>query len=175
MSSVPDAWNKQVEYTWREFFNPPASIPHIGIVKLGRKLEEKYGREKAFKILDEVSADLTEESIVQLVGDRQVESFKDALEAFSNMVALPEFKIAHETEVVELTESKRVVNVKKCIWSDAFRGMDAGDIGFIWACKQDYVLASTISPKFKLHRTKTLMQGHDCCIFSWYWEEDKDA
>ena len=172
MSSKPDAWNKPAEYTWWEFFNPPADLPHIGIVKLSRKLEELFGKEKGHEIIDKVRANMTEESIAQLIGDRQIESFKDALSVFSSILGRPEFQIAHESEVVEVTDSKRVSNVYRCIWADAFRGMDAGDLGFIWACKQDHVLASTISPNFKLNRTKTLMQGHDCCNFTWYWEED---
>ena len=170
MSSVPESWNRQADYTWREYFNPSFNIPHTGVVALARRLMDEFGKEKAYKILDEVASNLSKEYF-SLFGKTNVESFQDALEVFGRMLELPEFKIAHETEVVELTDSKRVVNVKKCIWADAFQNMGAGDIGYIWTCKPDYLLASHIHPNFRLLRTKTLMQGYDCCNFTWYWEE----
>jgi hypothetical protein len=80
---------------------------------------------------------------------------------------------AHEMEVVERSLTRSVSNVRKCIWAEAFRSQGAADIGYPWKCKQDYALASAIHPRFKMKRTKTLMQGDDCCDFTWYWEEDE--
>ena len=82
------------------------------------------------------------------------------------------FEGAHEMEVVERSPNRSVSNIRKCIWAETFRSLGAADIGYLWECKQDYVLASTIHPRFKMKRTKTLMQGDDCCDFTWYWEEE---
>jgi hypothetical protein len=173
MSSIPSNWNEKADITWREYFNPPWMLPHIGIVKLGKALEEKYGKERSHRILDEVSGNLCEEVISRIKGDDVVESFQDAMDVLGKFLnTYPEFEIAHESEVIEVTDSKSVLNIKKCIWADAFRSMDAQEIGFIWNCKQDFRLASSINPRFKLKRSKTLMQGDDCCNFTWYWEEE---
>jgi hypothetical protein len=148
-------------------------LPHIGIVKLGESLEKKYGKVRAHQILDEVSGKLCEEVISQIKGDDLVESFQDAREVLRKFMGnIPGSEIAHESEVIELTDSKSVTNIKKCIWADAYRNMNAQEIGYIWNCKQDFKIASSIDPRFKIKQSKTLMQGNDRCDFTWYWEEE---
>jgi hypothetical protein len=41
--------------------------------------------------------------------------------------------------------------------------MNAADIGFATVCFTDYATAAAFNPKLKMIRSKTLMQGHDCC------------
>ena len=54
MSSEPAEWDDKVEMTWREYFNPPWHLPHIGIVRLARRMEEELGKERAHEIISEV-------------------------------------------------------------------------------------------------------------------------
>jgi hypothetical protein len=65
--------------------------------------------------------------------------------------------------VVEDTPKAFEVKVTECLWAKTFRSMNAGDIGFATICCPDYASASGFNPKLKLIRSKTLMQGHDCC------------
>jgi hypothetical protein len=65
--------------------------------------------------------------------------------------------------VVEDTPKAFEVKVTECLWAKTFRSMNAGDIGFATICYPDYASASGFNPKLKLIRSKTLMQGHDCC------------
>jgi hypothetical protein len=44
-----------------------------------------------------------------------------------------------------------------------FREEDAAGMGYAAICYPDYAVASGFNPKLKLVRTKTLMQGHECC------------
>jgi len=57
-SDIPSEWNEKVDITWKEYFNPPWMMPHIGIVKLARRLEQELGKEKAHKIVGEVAYEL---------------------------------------------------------------------------------------------------------------------
>jgi hypothetical protein len=65
--------------------------------------------------------------------------------------------------VVEDSPKAFEVKVTECLWAKTFRGMNAADIGFATICFPDYAAASAFNPKLKMIRTKTLMQGHDCC------------
>ncbi len=44
-----------------------------------------------------------------------------------------------------------------------FREEGAADIGYAGICHPDFAAASGFNPKIKLIRSKTLMQGDDCC------------
>ena len=50
------------------------------------------------------------------------------------------------------------------------REEDALDLGYACVCHADFGLPVGINPKLKLIRTKTLMQGHDCCNHRYVWE-----
>ena len=51
-----------------------------------------------------------------------------------------------------------------------FREANASDIGYGTLCYWDYGVAEGFSPKIWFTRTKTLMQGHDCCNSRNEWE-----
>jgi len=72
-------------------------------------------------------------------------------------------------EVVE--DSKHVFEMKitECLTEVVFREMDALDFGYACVCHADFGLPVGINPKLKLIRTKTLMQGHDCCNHRYVW------
>ena len=65
--------------------------------------------------------------------------------------------------IVEDSPKAFEVKVTECLWAKTFRGMNAADIGFATVCFPDYAVASAFNPKLKMIRSKTLMQGHDCC------------
>jgi hypothetical protein len=65
--------------------------------------------------------------------------------------------------IVEDTPKVFEIKVTECLWAKTFRGMNAADIGFATVCFPDYASASAFSPTLKMVRSKTLMQGHDCC------------
>jgi hypothetical protein len=62
-------------------------------------------------------------------------------------------------------EDRLEYTVTECLWAKTFREADAAEIGYAGVCYQDYPLAKAFNPEFKLVRTKTLMEGHDCCNF----------
>lgn len=68
------------------------------------------------------------------------------------------------------TEKSAEWKVTECLFADTFREMDAADIGYATQCYPDFAAAATATPKCKLFRTKTLMQGHDYCDFRYVWE-----
>ncbi|KPK79151.1 MAG: hypothetical protein AMS25_13635 [Gemmatimonas sp. SM23_52] len=73
-------------------------------------------------------------------------------------------------EIVEDTDQAFEVKVTECLWAKTFREAQAGEIGYATVCYQDYASAEGFNPKLSMVRTKTLMQGDDCCNHRWLWE-----
>ena len=71
-----------------------------------------------------------------------------------------------------LTDTENVLEIKytECLYAKTFREADAGDIGYVALCYQDYPWTKQFNPNLKLIREKTLMQGDDCCHFKWTME-----
>jgi hypothetical protein len=73
-------------------------------------------------------------------------------------------------EIVEDKEKSFEIKVTECLWAKTFRDARAGDIGYATICFQDYAMCQGFSPKLKMIRDKTLMQGHEYCNHRWVWE-----
>lgn len=74
-------------------------------------------------------------------------------------------------DVVEDTEHAVEVRVRECLWSEVFRAMGAADVGFVFVCQPDFTMCQGFNPQIRLERTRTLMQGHDCCDHRWVWQD----
>jgi hypothetical protein len=65
--------------------------------------------------------------------------------------------------VEDQTPNRLKMRVTRCIWADEMRKHDAADIGFVFHCCWDYGFCLGLNPAMRFTRTKTLMQGDDCC------------
>ena len=74
-------------------------------------------------------------------------------------------------EIVEDSKHAFEMKITECLTEVVFREMDAADLGYACVCHADFGLPVGINPKLKLIRTKTLMQGHDCCNHRYVWGE----
>jgi hypothetical protein len=74
---------------------------------------------------------------------------------------------SHEWEKLEDTEVRQAYRFTRCAWADIFRELGAADIGF-WICANDGPAAQAFNPAIHFERTKTLMEGDDCCDHV-YW------
>lgn len=73
-------------------------------------------------------------------------------------------------EILEFTEKVVELKYTECICATIFREVIASDIGYAAICHGDFAVAQGFNPKIKLIRTKTLMQGDDCCNHRYVWE-----
>lgn len=53
--------------------------------------------------------------------------------------------------------------VTKCPFADAARATNNVEWGLICQCNEDFDLVQGFNPDMGFKRTKTLMEGHDCC------------
>jgi hypothetical protein len=73
---------------------------------------------------------------------------------------------------VELESADRLaLHMTDCLWVNVFKALNATDVDYIMCCHPDFATAQAAHPNIKLKRTKTLMQGDDCCDRRWCWEE----
>jgi hypothetical protein len=70
---------------------------------------------------------------------------------------------SHEWTKVEDSDTRQAYRFTRCMWADAFRELEADDIGYWVLCQGDAAMASSFNPLIGFSRTKTLMMGDDCC------------
>jgi hypothetical protein len=125
-----------------------------------KAMREDMGDNETIRVLNMSSKALGEQ-----VGKRQAESVSDT--TFENFVAGFRQMITGNNltgEVVEDTEEVFALRITECIWPEVLGevGLD-GEIGHATVCNMDYHWPPAFNPAFKMERSTTLMQGHDCC------------
>jgi len=131
-----------------------------GLFPLIRTLRQELNDPEAIRLLN-----LSSEEIGRQQGIAHAESVPDT--SFETFVSAFRQMISGNSltgEVVEETETAFGLKVTECIWATVFREAGlAGDIGHAAVCNMDYSWPPAFNPDFKMERSKTLMQGHDCC------------
>jgi hypothetical protein len=73
------------------------------------------------------------------------------------------YKTILTIEVIENREDLVKWKIKECLNAKVFRELDAAEIGYATLCHGDEAWAKAFNPNIQFTRTKTLMEGHDCC------------
>jgi hypothetical protein len=126
----------------------------------------------------EFGEDNFSEAVRKVISERALESGQDTANRLpSNDLA--SFKAAGELgyfgkhvltlEFVEATPQAFEVRITECLWAKTFREMGAAEIGYSLICHRDYAECQGFNPRITLVRSKTLMQGDDCCNHRYVW------
>jgi hypothetical protein len=170
MGSDNPKWKEKVDVTWEEYFNPPAATPHKGLVAIVRELENEIGKEKTHEILSRV-ANKRETQRIRTPKGSPDDIFKEWVRL--NTPSNSYMQHAINPVVIESTNRRHSIRISDCLWAKTFRELDAEDIGYLWTCKTDFATTKAFHPDIVMIREKSLMQGDDCCEFTWYWKEDE--
>jgi hypothetical protein len=73
--------------------------------------------------------------------------------------------------IIEYRAKTVEIKVTECLSAKTFRDANAADIGYACLCYANYAASQAFNPKIKLIRSKTLMQGDNCCNHRWVLEE----
>lgn len=68
-------------------------------------------------------------------------------------------------DVLEQTATTYFFNVVRCPYYEKYRELGLTDLGVALSCCRDEPFARGLHPRLRLVRTKTLMEGADCCDF----------
>lgn len=122
---------------------------------LFRLLVDRFGRE----VLDVVSKHTREQTKVRLeeanVEHRDLNAVMELL--WDQMIDGIEF------EVLERTPEVLKLSVSKCLFANEMAKLDATGIGDAFYCAYDLGFCQGLNPDIKFTRTKSLMNGNDCC------------
>jgi hypothetical protein len=129
---------------------------YIGILK---QLEKDIGKQKLLELLKKASF---AENVA--LGKRLSPRIK-SLRAFAGPFRDENSGVGQTIirEIIEDSESAFEMKITECLTEVIFRKSDALDLGYACVCHADFGLPEGLDIGIKLIRTKTLMQGHDCC------------
>jgi hypothetical protein len=152
--------------SWQEVF---AFTFHYYYIPVMQKMADELGRETFLEKLKKASAVAAAENIKKMA-----ESFPKkrdlAMMSFFNRTNVL-FQHALDYEVIEDTDRALELRVHRCLWAKTFCEVNAADIGFAAICFPDYAMATAFNPKIRMIRSKTLMQGNDCCNHRYVMED----
>lgn len=140
---------------------------HRKYIDILKHLEKDIGKERLLEMLKKASY----EENVKL--GKQLSGRIPSLQVFANpfRVEASDFSQTFVREIVEDNEKAFEIRITECLEEIVFREANALDLGYACVCHADFGLPVGINSKLKLIRTKTLMQGHDCCNHRYVWEE----
>jgi hypothetical protein len=72
-------------------------------------------------------------------------------------------KLTHTFKVITRTDEQLELRVTQCFYADVMRKSDAAQIGDVFYCAYDHGFCKGLNSDIKFTRTKTLMQGNECC------------
>jgi hypothetical protein len=157
------SWTEKADITWEEMFRFAYQKDLIPLLK---GLAEELGREEFVRMVRDAG-----DVVVRKKSAGRPPVVPDLVTFAGNMKSMPPLiQHALDAEIVEQTPEAFEYRVKKCLWAKVFRDGAAADIGYAMICHPDYAVARSLNPKLKLIRTRTLMQGDDCCVLRYVME-----
>ncbi len=138
------------------------------ILGIFKALSAKIGPDKFIPMLQEASSTVTTyqaQAISRHLPKNDLATFVSLFRSDD-----PFWKHVITLQTMEDTEKAVEFKITECLWAKTFRKANAADIGYAAICFSDFAGASAFNPKMKLVRTKTLMQGDDCCNNRWIME-----
>jgi hypothetical protein len=143
-------------FTPREY----ATAANRGFIQLIRTLQQEMSDGEVIRLLKMNSEEIGRQQGEVHAGMVPEKSFENFTSVFRSMITGDSLT----GEVVQDTEGIFELKVTECIWAAVFReaGLN-GDIGHAAVCNMDYAWPPAFNPAFRMERSKTLMQGHDCC------------
>lgn len=150
----------EVEYEQKTTMLRQVSRQNMAYIQFIKTLQSELDEKELIRLLNINSANFGTQT-----GKRQAANSPDTKFAtFTQTFRGPQMERALSLETIEDTDKVFELKVTECIWAKVFRDAGlGGEIGHAAVCNMDYSWPPAFNPDFKMERTKTLMQGDDCC------------
>jgi hypothetical protein len=149
-------WTEKADMTWENIFHFSFTRSFIPAMQ---GLAGQIGEDKLIALLKEGMSEMARKGMA-----RRPPAQRDFATWTSGLKTPPPLmQHALVYQIVEDTPQAFEFRISKCLWAKTFRENSAEAIGYAAICHPDFAVASAFNPKIKLIRTKTLMQGNDCC------------
>lgn len=77
-----------------------------------------------------------------------------------------------EMEVLEQTPTTYSFDVHRCPYYEKYLGLGLAEFGVAFSCCRDAPFARGLNANLRLERSKTIMEGADCCDFRYYLDTE---
>lgn len=149
--------------TTREKF----SLRYGELIRIMKSLSQEWGYENTIEFLKKRVAESSNAWAQQMLKNSKDNSFSSFIEYLED----PHFDNTLTFTYTEKTDKVCEIKVTECMWAEAFKKRNAGDLGYAYICSGDYTHCATFNPKIKMTRDKTLMQGHEYCNHRYVLED----
>jgi len=142
------------------------------VVALIKGFGEEMGHDKAIDIAKKV------------IGEDAILSGKRLAERYSGNSMTELWKIVKEEwaqdgamviNKIKATEKQLYFDVTYCGYAEMYANMGIKKLGVLLSCGRDFLFAQGFNPEITLRRTKTLMEGAECCDFRFSKGEKIDS
>ncbi len=163
-TSAKHKFSEGANMTFQEVFD----FAFKKLIPVLQGLAKELGEDRFLNALKKVAS----ECALKAGQDRARRLPRNDLAAFTGSGSEPSHFAKHvlTREIVEDTPHAFELKVTECLWAKTFREIGAGDIGYLLLCHTDYADCQGFNPRITLTRSKTLMQGDDCCDHRFVWE-----
>lgn len=168
--TVTHKFDEKLDITYSQYIKDSME----GEVALQRELEKVLGKEKTHAILRNWSEKRTIEGLGKFLNDSgiKISNFEDFKNHMNGMWVSGHSSKTHTCETTNDTSDSVTYKVTECIWAKMMRELDAADLGLLTMCDMDFISVKVYHPNIKLIREKTLMNGDDCCDFTYVWKKE---
>lgn len=161
--TAPHKFLERSDMSFQEVFD----FAFEGLIPVLQGLAREFGEETFLEALRKVVSECARKDGQDTA--RQLPS--NDLEAFKATGEPEQFgRHVLTLEMIEETPRAFEMRVTECLWAKTFRGMGAAELGYSLICHRDYAECQGFNPKITMQRSKTLMQGDDCCNHRFVWE-----
>ena len=72
---------------------------------------------------------------------------------------------AMRIQIIRENDNELFFDVTHCGYAQMYEKMGIKELGFVLSCSRDFPFMEGFNPEIELRRTKTIMEGADCCDF----------
>ena len=163
----PDKFYAPSDTTYYDLF----MLKFKTIVDLVNPMKEKFNTEEVNEIVKKIGEDDGLKVVEQVKTKMPINNLNDVKKFYIGFMNSKMMQAALTYEILEDTEKELKFNVTECLYAKGFKDLDEPELGYCAVCHADYAVAKALHPKLNLKRTKTLMQGAECCDFLYTWDE----
>jgi len=167
MGEDKDNFKNKIDMTYEQFYRALFGM----MIDVYRLLEDEIGKEEALDRISELSSEKTKESLRRSLDDEEIDDLEDFIKVYKKQLDSVLFQNTLSYEIKKESDDAFKFDVNRCIRAEIFKEFDAQDVGYKVACQPDLEVLPVFHPNLKLKRTKTLMEGDECCDFEYTWEE----
>lgn len=156
---IPEELSPESEAVLRELLKRKVKAACGMLVRVVRILEQRYGPEVKQVVREQIVQRTPREKADFGPAEEDLHAFCRSLERGCTG--------SHEWERVADEPDRVGYRFTSCLWAEVFRELGAPDIGWWW-CEGDEPAVRAYHPQLRFKRTKTLMEGADCCDHVFY-------